>query len=812
MYFPPSRLCISCLALFAALGPTARAEVHTVVAGTVSGATAATPWAIDAIVGPSAATDTLVFSSHHADFCSDWAPATMWTAGRDYGTGAVSGASAVQELAGNPQVRGTLFEASDQSIFTGAGHCGDATLYRSTDNGLSWQPAATGTGPFNSTFAFAEHDGRVYAGTGYDPAPGQVYRWLDKTDAANDWELVATVPSPRTIVRALESFGGSLFAGTQSYYPGSPPAPDAVWVSDSGDGGSFAPTAGIPEDYSVDKLIAVGDTLVAYAFPSQGGSMSQIYRWDDTTRTWDHEGAMPMDFWGSAPVALVLPDNAGGVYGFGAPYGSQDRDLYRSVDLGLTWEKVAEHTGPAIESIAMVDQRIYLGTTQGAGTDGYIYMVPEGDGPVSPYGAADLPMTFSVDVQGPIAGNGVVRGSDILTPRLDPQPANGLPNPPAYPPTLEDPPQVYLGTGGAPAPGLTAASGFGEVDALSFGTDPMLYPEGTTPPNGGGPRAYVLSVDEHAIGLPRTGVRAEGAHGNREAAADTFIEVARHPEPPPPNGGFGTNYAYTDGDGVTPSGVPGVGLAEPSPATPGSGGGAGQIDGGDNLDAVDFDSPGDPTHPAYFSYDSAFRDPLETAAAPPGYGTAAANGFVGGDVAMRSGGQASLYASAASLGLDLAGADTDDLDALVLSENGLEGYQVSLVPYDWIDGTMDMLLFSVSRGSAVIGALDSIFGRPIEEGDVLTSPCAAGSELPFAGIVCAGGGRPGIFTAAEALGLATVRSGTAASWGLINPAYGRDIWADELDALDVVPVPMPGLLLASGIVLMGLARRMGAAS
>jgi hypothetical protein len=104
------------------------------------------------------------------------------------------------------------------------------------------------------------------------------------------------------------------------------------------------------------------------------------------------------------------------------------------------------------------------------------------------------------------------------------------------------------------------------------------------------------------------------------------------------------------------------------------------------------------------------------------------------------------------------GPNTDDLDALIFEDvNG----DLLCTP------GVDVLLFSVRRGSAVIGAIDSCFGIPIEEGDILTFPAVAG--LP-----------PCIFIAAENLGLATARSGTA-----VLPT------GDELDALDIVPSPEP---------------------
>jgi hypothetical protein len=353
----------------------------------------------------------------------------------------------------------------------------------------------------------------------------------------------------------------------------------------------------------------------------------------------------------------------------------------------------------------------------------------------------------------------------------------------------------------APSPFLNETNGWGELDALSFGHDPLDVPFDN-------PYSYVFSVDEFAIGLPDTAVRIEGAWGNLEASADTFItkKPSPLPEPPPPLGDFGTNAAFTDGDSV--------GLIEPNPPIPWDGGIPGQIDPGDNLDAVDFGTLlSDQFGPLYGSGDSAFDDPLDTVALPPNYGTAAANGFVGGDVFVGTAAGLALYAPAPMLGLDLiAGPDSDDLDALKLHENSIDGYQASIVPFDWIDGTTDMLLFSVRRGSALIGFLDSIFGVPIEEGDILTTPCPAGSVLPD-GTVCAGGSLPGIFTAAEWLGLATVRShlllGTdIASYGVINPAYGIDVWADDLDAVDQVPEPGTLALLMAGLGgLAGVRRR-----
>jgi hypothetical protein len=423
-------------------------------------------------------------------------------------------------------------------------------------------------------------------------------------------------------------------------------------------------------------------------------------------------------------------------------------------------------------------------------------------------------MTFSIDAQSyssllndSFYANPML-AADILTPPTPGKPGPNAPYPAGQTPTrpgtfianypvLGSPPGLDLF---APDPPYVV-----QLDALSFGRDPLVSPSGGSTAT---TLQYAFSVDEFAIGQSNTAVRTEGALGAREAAADTFLSapVSGMPVGAAP----GTNTQYTDGNGAGSGGAPGIGLVEPNPPTVGTGyvippnQGPVQKDSGDNLDAVDFDTTlADRSGPLYFSLDSAFIDPLEAknGVVPPNFGSAAIHGYVGGDVLVGVplpygqgpggyGGGHAVYAPAAALGLDRGGTDTDDLDALSLWENGVAGYQRSVTPFDWLTGGTDMLLFSVRRNSAVIGMIDSILGLAIEEGDILTTPCPVGSVLPN-GVVCKGGATPGIFTAAEWLGLATVRSGNGKSWGMVNPIYGQDLWADDLDALDQVVVAAP---------------------
>ena len=384
-------------------------------------------------------------------------------------------------------------------------------------------------------------------------------------------------------------------------------------------------------------------------------------------------------------------------------------------------------------------------------------------------GEAPAQPTYSIDVQGPTAGGGFVSEADILTPigaGIAPPPAVVIPGGPAG-----------LGIG-------VTAIGFRELDALSYGTDPLLL--NTTPPVLG--VDWSFSVDEFAVGLPGVpfpSVTTEGAFSPvGEASADIYSTLTG---PGPVGLFFGGNTGIFDGNGgATPFPAPGLNLVEPNPPAPFA------TDSGDNLDAWDIDQPPPPAIPGtafpvpvYYSLDSDFPDPLE--GIPFNTSTALANGFVGGDVLVSTivGAGPALFAPAFDLGLDLTGTDTDDLDALVLWENGNGAWDPTMGPYSWTAGS-DMLLYSVRRGSALIGVADALLGIGISEGDVLV-PMGPGAI-------------PGIFVPAEVLGLATLRSVGAA-----GTFQGHN---DDLDALDVLQriVPEPASI---GLLGLGMAMLLG---
>ncbi len=307
-----------------------------------------------------------------------------------------------------------------------------------------------------------------------------------------------------------------------------------------------------------------------------------------------------------------------------------------------------------------------------------------------------------------------------------------------------------------------------EIDAFTQGKDTLLQNNLFGPATGLGDLEDLwFSTDEYAVGqvsltVPPN-VLSEGAAAG-DISADVWVVTGLGPGPIGPSpAALGVHVGVFDGNSLPSQtssmlAYPGIGLTEPN--TPGA-----NPPDGDNLDSLNIEaSAGFPPEGYFISVDSTFADPL-TNIQNSGTSVLQVPPVSGADVLLviAPGANPFPWAPASALGLDLAGVNTDDIDALVIARNHIPGFQASQVEYDWTDGSTDMVLFSVRRGSAVIGAPDSIFGMPIEPGDVLTTPrsSASGGVSPF----------PGIMYSAESIGLATSRTN--------NVAFG-----DDLNALD----------------------------
>jgi hypothetical protein len=296
-----------------------------------------------------------------------------------------------------------------------------------------------------------------------------------------------------------------------------------------------------------------------------------------------------------------------------------------------------------------------------------------------------------------------------------------------------------------------------EVNAISFGQGARLRPN----PNY---RFNVLfSVDEFADG--RQG--AAGASSDVFSQADSF-EASSDLYFSALNGAgpfaAQANKAYADGNGdrapQTSAGIFGLGLVEPTLRD------LGTTDTGDNIDGINYGESFDPSGSLlFFSLEGDFARCNEQGAL---FNSAASQTLLGTTIPARSsdvlvwsaaaGGVAS-YVRGTELGLDRFGPGTDDIDALMVFENGQPGYTPPTALYDWNSTTgSDLILFSVRCGSDIVGRTDPVTNRVIGEGDILIK-LANGQLLPQ------------VFIPAEALGLRSTFTG--------------DPENDELNALDI---------------------------
>ncbi|HMN28158.1 MAG TPA: hypothetical protein PKE45_08390 [Caldilineaceae bacterium] len=316
------------------------------------------PNQVDALLGLAGSPHTLIVTTENKGAqCGGGTPASVWKITLDPLTKRALGVVHKQLLDGTQTTRQSLFESTDGTLFTGGGWCGFTPPYYSTDQGESWHAADAGAVyPPNSTFSFAELNGAVYAGTGYDPYPAEVYRWL----GAGQWEKVFTSPFPlRNLMATMITFHGRMFVAPQIYGSGFCEGTTAVYVTS--DGTTFLPTTGIPPCENTWKFMLVGNNLVAYVFNRDPYKNTSLYRWDERTETWvklaDYQGIMQ---WGNAgkPMAAYAET----IYGYGRALPDGAWGLYRSTDLGLTWELIVPFASPPITAIAGYEGDLYFAT------------------------------------------------------------------------------------------------------------------------------------------------------------------------------------------------------------------------------------------------------------------------------------------------------------------------------------------------------------------------------------------------------------------------------------------------------------------
>ena len=262
--------------------------------------------------------------------CGGGTPVTAWKITIDPGTGEILSTSS-HGLSLIQNTRQTLYESSSGALFTGGGWCGPKPPYYSMDRGDTWLPANVGTHPPNSTFSFIEYNGAVYAGTGYSPWPGEVYRWL----GGGTWEKVFQIPTQvRNIVSVMAEYNEHLFVGSYIYASGAWEGTVPVYVSC--DGENFIATCGIPSSQNIRQLLLADDSLLSLTNTHGYIDDYSLYRWNGTE--WQYHAPYDFDeriYYGLNQAIAVSED--GILYTTGKAPGDDSAGFYRSCDLGVTW-------------------------------------------------------------------------------------------------------------------------------------------------------------------------------------------------------------------------------------------------------------------------------------------------------------------------------------------------------------------------------------------------------------------------------------------------------------------------------------------
>ncbi len=298
--------------------------------------------------------------------CGGGTPVSVWKMTLDPNTGNKVSVAHIQSLSQIQTTRDDLFESSDGTLFTGGGWCGYKPAYYSTDNGNTWQTADSGpVYPPNSVFSFAEFNGDVYAGTGYDPYPGQVYRWL----GSGSWELVLNIDSPdRNIVDAMVAYDNQLFVGSWVYWYNHEDCASTTPVLVSPDGNTFNPTTGIPPCHTIFKFLVVDNQLVTLAGNRETG-INYMYRWNGISETWEEIAEYSI----SEPHSYNMASHNSNIYAYGQAPGDAAAGIYQSSDLGITWQQIAVLENPDAYSMTIHDGTLYIGTFADTNNIAYIY-------------------------------------------------------------------------------------------------------------------------------------------------------------------------------------------------------------------------------------------------------------------------------------------------------------------------------------------------------------------------------------------------------------------------------------------------------
>ena len=323
---------------------------------------------IEAIEGIDNQPGELVFATRNVGAgCGGGTPASAWKLILD-SDGEVLSVTKKQNLSKIQNIRQALFESSDGLLFTGGGWCGGKPPYFSSDGGETWASADRGTHPPNSTFSIGEFNGNIYAGTGYKPYKGELYRWLG--DSGSDhWEHVFTMEPPNGIIYAITEYKNKLFIANADLGHWSLSCEDSVPVYISSDGTSFNEAVGIPTCYVATDLLVVDGDLIAKVQDYQS-KIWYIYHWNDNANSW--EEVAPINLGSHNNYARMVSFN-NSIYIYGQSPSDSLPGIYQSDDMGQSWKQIAAVEN--VRSMEVTENSLYLGTQADSEGKVYIYRI-----------------------------------------------------------------------------------------------------------------------------------------------------------------------------------------------------------------------------------------------------------------------------------------------------------------------------------------------------------------------------------------------------------------------------------------------------
>ena len=306
----------------------------------------------------------LITRNRGAD-CGEGTPVAVWKmTHRDEGR-ADSPVWRVGSLDQIHNIRGTLLQSSTGTLLTGSGWCKARPPYYSDDGGETWFPANRGAEfPPNSTFSLVEFNGQVYAGTGYQPHPGEIYRWLGN----GEWERVHSVGYVRDVVSTMVEYRGQLFVGSGGHFNNQCEGTVPVLVSRDGD--NYLATAGIPSCSQVLQLFVLRDKL--YAVASQDGNPDdkRLFGWSDASDRWEELGQLGLH-WSGLPKIISF---RGSLWTYGTRDVGGEPAVYRLDVIGARWQHVAD-TIADVKTITIHDDSMYLGTDADESGTAHVYKI-----------------------------------------------------------------------------------------------------------------------------------------------------------------------------------------------------------------------------------------------------------------------------------------------------------------------------------------------------------------------------------------------------------------------------------------------------